>query len=154
MVITGKNREEKGGWFGRARLVACQYQWSVFTGDASASVIVRLLPRLTLDVKDVFLPMHQPKDEKAVAVTPHGKYKLNKNPPAQCFGGFCAAAQQYGLTTNKTCKADAQKPPSAPTDQKLTKLIQRLMSQWRVQKSQSIEAMLESSYSLLRNLPH
>ena len=36
MVITWKHRIEKGGWFRRARLVARQYKWSVFTDEAFA----------------------------------------------------------------------------------------------------------------------
>lgn len=47
MVVTWKHRAEKGGWFRRARLVARQYKWSVFTDEAfaptSAYAIVRLL---------------------------------------------------------------------------------------------------------------
>ena len=36
MVITWKHRKEKGEWFQRARLVARQYKWSVFTDEAFA----------------------------------------------------------------------------------------------------------------------
>ena len=48
----------------------------------------------TLDVKDAFLLMDQPADEKAMIVTSNGKYKLKKNLPgqrnaaAQWFKGF------------------------------------------------------------------
>ena len=120
MVVTWKNREEQGGWFRRARLVARQYKWSVFTDDAfaptSASVIVRLMLQFmlmtglslyVLDVKDAFLLMEQPEDEKAIVMTPHGKYRLRRNLPgqrnaaAQWFHGFCRAAKEYGLVMDK-----------------------------------------------------
>ena len=116
MVITWKFRDEQGGWFRRARLVGRQFKWSVFTEDSfaptSASVVVRMLLRLqmqtglalyTLDVKDAFLLMDQPADEKAMIVTNNGKYKLKKNLPgqrnaaAQWFKGFCAVARDYGM---------------------------------------------------------
>ena len=117
MVVTWKNRKEKGGWFRRARLVARQFKWSVFTDDSfaptSASVIVRLLLQFlvmagdlaayVMDIKDAFLMIKQPDDEKATVTTPNGKYKLLRNLPgqrnaaAQWFGGFCAVAKEYGM---------------------------------------------------------
>ncbi|CAK9073386.1 unnamed protein product [Durusdinium trenchii] len=57
----------------------------------------------TLDVKDAFLLMDQPADEKAMIVTNNGQYKLKKNLPgqrnaaAQWFKGFCAVARDYGM---------------------------------------------------------
>ena len=36
MVITWKKREEKGGWFRRARLVARQFRWSIDVEDSFA----------------------------------------------------------------------------------------------------------------------
>ena len=120
MVVTWKNREEKGGWFRRAGLVARQYKWSVFTDDAfaptSASVIVRLMLQFmlmtglslyVLDVKDAFLLTDQPEDEKAIVMTPHDKYRLRRNLPgqrnaaAQWPHGFCRAAKEYGLVMDK-----------------------------------------------------
>ena len=96
MVITWKHRDEQGGWFRRARLVGRQYKWSVFTEDAfaptSASVVVRMLlqPQMrtglalyTLDVKDAFLLMDQPEDERAMIVTENVQYNLKKNIPGQ-----------------------------------------------------------------------
>ena len=69
MVMTWKHRQEKGGWFRRARLVARQYKWSVYTDDSfaptSAYVILKLLlhrcimdEKLVMhiaDIKDAFL---------------------------------------------------------------------------------------------------
>ena len=116
MVVTWKHRDEQGGWFRRARLVGRQFKWSVFTEDAfaptSASVVVRMLLHLqmitgyalyTLDVKDGFLLMDQPADEKAMIITENGKYRLKKNLPgqrnaaAQWFKGFCQVAKEFGL---------------------------------------------------------
>ena len=116
MVVTWKHRDEQGGWFRRARLVGHQFKWSVFTEDAfaptSASVVVRMLLHLqmitgyalyTLDVKDAFLLMDQPADEKAMIITENGKYRLKKNLPgqrnaaAQWFKGFCQVAKEFGL---------------------------------------------------------
>ena len=116
MVITWKHRDEQGGWFRRARLVGRQFKWSVFTEDAfaptSASVVVRMLLQLqmrtglalyTLDVKDAFLLMDQPEDERAMIVTENAQYKLRMNLPgqrnaaAQWFKGFCKVAKEYGL---------------------------------------------------------
>lgn len=116
MVVTWKHRDEQGGWFRRARLVGHQFKWSVFTEDAfaptSASVVVRMLLHLqmitgyalyTLDVKDGFLLMDQPADEKAMIITENGKYRLKKNLPgqrnaaAQWFKGFCQVAKEFGL---------------------------------------------------------
>ena len=37
----------------------------------------------TLDVKDAFLLMEQPADEKAMIVTENGQYKLKRNLPGQ-----------------------------------------------------------------------
>ena len=96
MVTTWKHREEQGGWFRRARLVACQYKWSVFTDDAfaptSAYGLVRLMIHLaikaemsmwTVDVKDAFLMVPQPSDENAY-VTRGGKvFKLGRVLPGQ-----------------------------------------------------------------------
>ena len=96
MVITWKHREEQGGWFRRARLVARQYKWSVFTDDAfaptSAYALVRLMILLainadmsmwTVDVKDAFLMVPQPSDENAY-VTRGGKvFKLGRVLPGQ-----------------------------------------------------------------------
>ncbi len=86
MVTTWKHREEQGGWLRRARLVARQYKWSVFTDDAfaptSAYALVRLMIHLainaemnmwTVDVKDAFLMVPQPSDENAY-VTRGGRF--------------------------------------------------------------------------------
>ena len=116
MVATWKYRDERNGWFRRARMVARQYKWSVFTEDSfaptSASVIVRLLIQkwlmsnmkaYILDIKDAFLMIHQPADEKALVTTPNGTYRLLKNLPgqrntaAQWFTGFCSVGKEYGL---------------------------------------------------------
>ena len=132
MVITWKFRDEQGGWFRRARLVGRQFKWSVFTEDSfaptSASVVVRMLLRLqmqtglalyTLDVKDAFLLMDQPADEKAMIVTSNGKYKLKKNLPgqrnaaAQWFKGFCAVARNYGMVQ------DVMQPTMMKKDKKV-----------------------------------
>ena len=132
MVITWKHRDEKGGWFRRARLVGRQFKWSVFAEDAfaptSASVIVRMLLRLqmksglalyTLDVKDAFLLMDQPEDEKALAVTANGTYRLKRNLPgqrnaaAQWFKGFCKVATEFGLVQD-TMQPTMMKKPEAP----------------------------------------
>ena len=57
----------------------------------------------TLDVKDAFLLMDQPEDERAMIVTENAQYKLKKNLPgqrnaaAQWFKGFCKVAKEYGL---------------------------------------------------------
>ena len=132
MVITWKHRDEKGGWFRRARLVGRQFKWSVFAEDAfaptSASVIVRMLLRLqmksglalyTLDVKDAFLLMDQPEDEKALVVTANGTYRLKRNLPgqrnaaAQWFKGFCKVATEFGLVQD-TMQPTMMKKPEAP----------------------------------------
>ena len=132
MVITWKHRDEKGGWFRRARLVGRQFKWSVFTEDAfaptSASVIVRMLLRLqmksglalyTLDVKDAFLLMDQPEDEKALVVTANGTYRLKRNlsgqrnAAAQWFKGFCKVATEFGLVQD-TMQPTMMKKPEAP----------------------------------------
>ena len=116
MVITWKHREEQGGWFRRARLVARQYKWSVFTDDAfaptSAYALVRLMIHLainadmsmwTVDVKDAFLMVPQPSDENAY-VTRGGKvFKLGRVLPgqrtaaSQWFKEFKTKAEKYGM---------------------------------------------------------
>jgi len=94
--MTWKPRLEKGGWFRRAKLVARQFRWSVFSDDSlaptSAAVIMKLLAQLavrtsmllfTVDVKDAFLMIPQPADEKATVTTVNGKCKLLRNLPGQ-----------------------------------------------------------------------
>ena len=129
MVITWKHRDEQGGWFRRARLVGRQFKWSVFTEDAfaptSASVVVQMLLRLqmktglalyTLDVKDAFLLMDQPEDEKAMIVTENGAYRLKRNLPgqrnaaAQWFKGFCKVAKEFGLVQDVMQPTMMKKP--------------------------------------------
>ena len=116
MVTTWKHREEQGGWFRRARLVARQYKWSVFTDDAfaptSAYALVRLMIHLainaemsmwTVDVKDAFLMVPQPSDENAY-VTRGGKvFKLGRVLPgqrtaaSQWFKEFKTKAEKHGM---------------------------------------------------------
>lgn len=105
---------------------------SVFTEDAfaptSASVVVRMLLRLqmrtglalyTLDVKDAFLLMGQPGDEKAMIVTENGTYKLKRNLPgqrnaaAQGFKGFCRVAKEFGLVQDVMQPTMMKKPESS-----------------------------------------
>ena len=98
MVITWKKREEKGGWFRRARLVARQFRWSIDVEDSFAPTSLMAIPRMLLhlaaccpehygvqviDVKDAFLMAPQPEDERA-SVTYRGKrYKLVRCLPGQ-----------------------------------------------------------------------
>ena len=116
MVVTWKHREEQGGWFRRARLVARQYKWSVFTDEAfaptSAYALVRLMIHLaintgmsmwTVDVKDAFLMVPQPSDENAY-VTRGGKvFKLGRVLPgqrtaaSQWFKEFKTKAEKHGM---------------------------------------------------------
>ena len=111
MVICWKKRQEMGGWFRRARLVARQYKWSVMTDEAfaptSAYVIFRMLLHLSVmdqslriyvaDIKDAFLMVDQPPSENAT-VTRNGKlYKLGKVLPGQ----RTAASQWFGLFRSK-----------------------------------------------------
>ena len=113
MVTTWKHRKEKGGWFRRARLVARQYKWSVFTDEAfaptSAYVVCKLLlqhaimdPKkmmsvYTVDVKDAFLMVPQPKEEKAYVMRGDKLYKLGRVLPGQ----RTAASRWYMCFRNK-----------------------------------------------------
>ena len=117
MVITWKHRQEKGGWFRRARLVARQYKWSVYTDDSfaptSAYVILKLLLHRCImdekmvvhiaDIKDAFLMVDQPEDEKATVTRRGVTYKLGKVLPgqrtaaSQWFSNFKKKAEDYGM---------------------------------------------------------
>ena len=120
MVVTWKHRKEKGGWFRRARLVARQYKWSVFTDEAfaptSAYVVCkmmlqhaimnpkRIMDVYTVDLKDAFLTVKQPPEEKAY-VTQGGKlFRLGRVLPGQRTAAsrwyicFRAKAEDYGLS--------------------------------------------------------
>ena len=120
MVMTWKHRQEKGGWFRRARLVARQYKWSVYTDDSfaptSAYVILKLLlhrcimdEKLVMhiaDIKDAFLMVDQPEDEKATVTRRGVTYKLGKVLPgqrtaaSQWFLSFKKKAEDYGMETD------------------------------------------------------
>lgn len=119
MVMTWKPRLEKGGWFRRAKLVARQFRWSVFSDDSfaptSAAVIMKLLAQLavrtsmllfTVDVKDAFLMIPQPADEKATVTTVNGKCKLLRNLPGQrnaaalWFRGFKDVSTEFGMESD------------------------------------------------------
>ena len=118
MVITWKKREEKGGWFRRARLVARQFRWSIDVEDSFAPTSLMAIPRMLLhlaaccpehygvqviDVKDAFLMVPQPEEEKA-SVTYRGKrYKLVRCLPGQRTAAnrwyihFRDAAREFGM---------------------------------------------------------
>ncbi|CAJ1423224.1 unnamed protein product [Effrenium voratum] len=118
MVITWKKREEKGGWFRRARLVARQFRWSIDVEDSFAPTSLMAIPRMLLhlaaccpehygvqviDVKDAFLMVPQPEDERA-SVTYRGKrYKLVRCLPGQRTAAnrwyihFRDAAREFGM---------------------------------------------------------
>ena len=120
MVITWKHRIEKGGWFRRARLVARQCKWSIFTDEAfaptSAYGIVKLMLHRalmdrnmgvrTVDIKDAFLMVDQPTDEKAMVTRDGKKYKLGKVLPGQrtaaskWFHEFKEKAAKYGMESD------------------------------------------------------
>ena len=112
MVITWKKREEKGGWFRRARLVARQFRWSVDVEESFAPTSLMAIPRMLLhlaaccpqhygvqviDVKDAFLMVPQPEEERA-SVTYNGmRYKLVRRLPGQR-----AAANNLPLEVSET----------------------------------------------------
>ena len=83
--------------------------------STSAAVIMRLLAQLvvrtsmllfTVDVKDAFLMIPQPADEKATVTTVNGKYKLLRNLPGQrnaaalWFRGFKDVSTEFGLESD------------------------------------------------------
>ncbi|CAJ1425927.1 unnamed protein product, partial [Effrenium voratum] len=118
MVITWKKREEKGGWFRRARLVARQFRWSVDVEDSFAPTSLMAIALMLLhlaaccpqyygvqviDVKDAFLMVSQPEEERA-SVTYKGKrYKLVRCLPGQRTAAnrwyirFRDAAREFGM---------------------------------------------------------
>ena len=100
MVITWKKRQERGGWFRRARLVARQFKSSIEFADymtyapTASSVIARLFLHIVLnvfedwemrvmDVKDAFLMSPQPAGEKNAVLYKNKYYALTRSLPGQ-----------------------------------------------------------------------
>ena len=123
MVITWKNRQEKGGWFRRARLVARQFKSNNDEDMANtfAPTSVMMVPKLlihlmmtvyvnfvamVLDIKDAFLMVDQPADEKASIRYGMKRYKLKKCLPGQrtaarhWFDLFKDTAIEFGMESN------------------------------------------------------
>ena len=75
----------------------------------------------TLDVKDAFLLMDQPEDEKAMIVTENGTYRLKRSLPgqrnaaAQWFKGFCKVAKEFGLVQD-VMQPTMMKKPDGPNE--------------------------------------
>ena len=99
MVITWKHREEEGGWFRRARLVARQYTWSVFTDDAFAPTSAYALVRLMIHLAMV----PQPSDENAYVIRGGKVFKLGRVLPGQRTAAsqwskeFKTKAEKHGM---------------------------------------------------------
>ena len=111
MLVAWKNREEQGGWLRRARLVARQYKWSAFTDDACAPKSASVTEvAFTIHVDDrlesvcagcegcIPVGMEQPKDEKALVVTPHASID---------FDGPCPVKE---MLQGNGCMAFAKQP--------------------------------------------
>ena len=123
LVTVWKYRQEKNGWFRRARLVARQFKNSIAFEEfstfapTSASIIPRLFVYMLLnvfssweirlvDIEDAFLMAKQPEDEKN-AVSYRGKlYGLLKCLPGQRTAARCwyelfkETVMKYGGKTN------------------------------------------------------
>ena len=123
LATVWKHRQEKHGWFRRARLVARQFKNSVdfeeFSTFAptSASIIPRLFAHMMLnvhvtrlitmvDVKDAFMMAEQPSDEKNAIRFKDKLFGLIRCLPGQRTAAKCwydvfkGVVTRYGGTTN------------------------------------------------------
>ena len=127
VVLVWKKRQEKQGWFRRARLVARQFRSTAGYDEAStfaptsASMVPRLMLQMILvlrpdweirvmDIKDAFLMAWQPEDEASGIIYKDKKYRL-----IRCLPGQRTAARQWymlfrGVTEAHGGVADAMQP--------------------------------------------
>ena len=136
LVTVWKHRQEKSGWFRRARLVARQFKSSVAFEEfstfapTSASIIPRLFIHMMLnvcvnwvitlvDVKDAFLMAEQPEEEKNAIKYKDKLYGLIKCLPGQRTAAKC----WYDLFKGVVMKYGGKMNPLQPTLFKLDGLL-------------------------------
>ena len=127
VVLVWKRRQEKQGWFRRARLVARQFRTTGGFDDVttfaptSASMVPRLMLQIILtlkpdwevrvmDIKDAFLMAWQPEEEANGIIYKDVKYRL-----VRCLPGQRTAARQWYLlfrqvTESYGGQADSMQP--------------------------------------------